>query len=138
MVVIQVSKEITASLNKVWNIISDVDNEPKYWYGTKSIKNITKNGNVVEREVIIAFKNSKCNETVILETNKSVKTKIIGGPINGTKTILINPVGTSKTRIDVIWNIKLVGFLGIFNSIVKKHISQGTKDAIDRISKAAQ
>ena len=136
MDIIQVGAELSAPLDKVWNIISDIDNEPKYWYGTKFIKNTVKNGNVIEREVIIAFKNSKCKETVVLEDKKSVKIKITDGPINGTKTIMINPIGDTKTKIDVIWNIKVTGLLGMFHGMIKKHITKGTKEAIDRISKA--
>jgi carbon monoxide dehydrogenase subunit G len=136
MDIIQVGAELSAPLDKVWNIISDIDNEPKYWYGTKYIKNSVKNGNVIEREVIIAFKNSTCKETVVLEDKKSVIIKITDGPINGTKSIIINPIGDTKTKIDVIWNIKVTGLLGMFHGMVKKHIAKGTKEAIDRISKA--
>jgi hypothetical protein len=42
MIAIHISKEIEASLEQVWNIVSDVDREPEYWQGTKSIKNIKK------------------------------------------------------------------------------------------------
>ena len=137
MDIIQVGAELSAPLDKVWNIISDIDNEPKYWYGTKYIKNSVKNGNVIEREVIIAFKNSTCKETVVLEDKKSVKIKITDGPINGTKTIIINPIGDTKTKIDVIWNIKVTGLLGMFHGMVKKHIAKGTKDAIESNLKSA-
>jgi len=42
MVAIQVSREIIAPVDKVWEIIADVDREPQFWRGTKSIKNIKK------------------------------------------------------------------------------------------------
>jgi hypothetical protein len=42
----------------VWDVIADFDKEPEFWHGTKSIKNISKTGNIVEREVVIAFRNS--------------------------------------------------------------------------------
>lgn len=42
----------------VWDAIADFDKEPEFWQSTKSIKNISKTGNVVEREVVIAFRNS--------------------------------------------------------------------------------
>jgi hypothetical protein len=51
MIAIHISKEIEASLEQEWNIVSDVDREPEYWQGTNSIKNIKKEGNVIEREV---------------------------------------------------------------------------------------
>ena len=53
------SRDVTATLDNVWNVISDIDREPEFWHGTKSIKNISKTGNTIEREVVIAFRNSK-------------------------------------------------------------------------------
>lgn len=38
MVSINIIKEMEASPEQVWNIVSDVDREPEFWYGTKSIK----------------------------------------------------------------------------------------------------
>lgn len=135
MIAIQVSRELAAPLDKVWEIVADVDREPEFWYGTKSIKNTKKIGKIIEREVVISFRNSICKEIVTLDPKKSVKISIIDGPMKGTKNIMINDVGNNKTRIDVEWNIKLAGFLGMFTRMVKKHISEGTEEALERISK---
>ena len=135
MVTIQVSRELAAPLDKVWEIVADVDREPEFWYGTKSIKNTKKIGKIIEREVVISFRNSICKEIVTLDPKKSVKINIIDGPMKGTKNIMINEVGNNKTRIDVEWDIKLAGFLGMFTRMVKKHISEGTEEALERISK---
>ena len=135
MIEIQVSRELAAPLDKVWEIIADVDREPEFWYGTKSIKNTKKIGKIIEREVVISFRNSICKEIVTLDPKKSVKISIIDGPMKGTKNIMINDVGNNKTRIDVEWDIKLAGFLGMFTRMVKKHISEGTEEALERISK---
>ena len=54
------SKKIDAPVSEVWKVLSDIDREPEFWHGTKSIKNISKSDNIVEREVVIAFKNSVC------------------------------------------------------------------------------
>ena len=135
MVTINVTREILAPLDKVWNIISDVDNDPRYWLGTKSIKNISKNENIIEREVVIAFKQSKCKETVIIDPKKSVRINITDGPIRGTKTIIINPAGINKTKVGVIWDIRLSGLMGMFTTIIKKHIRQGTEESLERIAR---
>ena len=58
MVQIQASIEIDAPVDKVWDIISDLDSEPKFWRGTKEVRNISKEGNTITREVTIAFKDS--------------------------------------------------------------------------------
>ena len=135
MVTIQVSRELAAPLDKVWEIVADVDREPEFWHGTKSIKNIKKIGKIIEREVVISFRNSVCKEIVTIDPKKSIKIRIIDGPMKGTKNIMINEVGNNKTRIDVEWDIKLAGFLGVFIRMVKKHISEGTEEALERISK---
>ncbi|HYY66821.1 MAG TPA: SRPBCC family protein [Nitrososphaeraceae archaeon] len=75
MIKLQVSKEIHASLDKIWNIVSDIDREPEFWHGTKSVKNMKKDGNVVERETVIAFRNTVSKKTVILDAKNSVKKK---------------------------------------------------------------
>ena len=137
MVDIHISKDIEASPEQVWDIISDVDREPEFWHGTRSIKNIRKDGNVIVREVVIAFKNSVCREVVTLDPKKSVNIKITDGPMKGTKNIMINAIADNKTRVDVQWNIKIKGFFGMFAGMIKKHISEGTEDALERISKAA-
>src|SRR5215218_10467894 len=100
MVTIQVSRELAAPLDKVWEIIADVDREPEFWHGTKSIKNTKKIGKIIEREVVISFKNFICKEIVKIDPNKSVKVKIIDGPKKGAKSIMIKDVRKNKTRID--------------------------------------
>jgi hypothetical protein len=55
MVLIRASRDITASLDSVWDVIADFDKDPELWHGSKSIKNISKTGNIVEREVVLAF-----------------------------------------------------------------------------------
>src|ERR687895_2463004 len=37
---IKASREISAPIDQVWNVVSDVDNETKYWSTFKTIKNI--------------------------------------------------------------------------------------------------
>ena len=137
MVAINASREIAAPVSRVWQIVSDVDNEPKYWHGTKTVKNIRKSGNIIEREVTIAFRDSLCRQTVVLDPEKSVEITITEGPMKGTKKVTLSPVG-EMTRIDAIWDIKLSGFLGMFSGMVKKHIAEGTEEALDRIAKAVE
>ena len=132
------SKKIHAPVSEVWKVISDIDREPEFWHGTKSIKNISKSGNIVEREVVIAFKNSVCEETVTIVPMKSIRTDITEGPLKGKKVIVINPDGDRASVVDVEWDIRLSGFMGIFSKMVKKHILEGTNDALNRISKEVE
>jgi ribosome-associated toxin RatA of RatAB toxin-antitoxin module len=138
MVSFHTAKKINAPVSRVWKILSDIDREPEFWHGTKSIKNITKSDKVVEREVVIAFKNSVCRETVTIDPMRSITTEITDGPLKGKKVVVINADGDQASVVDVECDIRLSGFMGIFSKMVKKHILEGTNDALERISEAAE
>ena len=129
--------EINAPLDKVWNIVSDLDNEPKFWKGTKEIRNISKENNVITREVTIAFKDSKCMQTVTLHPKEKIHAEFTKGIINGTKTINLQPRENS-THLEAVWNIKLSGMMGMFTGMVKKHIQSGTEQALQSIKQEAE
>ena len=137
VVTISTSREVSAPIDRVWNIVADLDKEPLYWHGTKTVKNISRNGNTIEREVTIAFRDSKCRQTVLLNPKNSIEIKISEGPIKGSKVVALSPLG-DKTRVDVVWDIKLAGFLGMFTGMVKKHIAEGSDEALERIAKAVE
>jgi carbon monoxide dehydrogenase subunit G len=132
MAEIQSSIEINAPLDKVWNIVSDLDSEPKFWKGTKEIRNISKEGNTINREVTIAFKDSKCMQTVTIYPKEKIYVQFTEGIIHGTKTMLISPQG-EKTKIEAVWDIKLSGMMGMFTGMIKKHIQSGTEQALQSI-----
>lgn len=137
MPTVNISREIHAPLDKVWDVISDVDNEPQYWHGTKSIRDISKNGNVIQREVVIAFKDSKTMQTVTLNPKTSIDTQVTEGPITGSRVVTLSAAG-SGTKVDVVWEFKLAGLLSVFGGMVKKHIGEGTEQALERIAKAVE
>ena len=137
MVEIRAFVEINAPLEKVWNIVSDLDNEPKFWKGTKEIRNISKENNVITREVTIAFKDSKCMQTVTLYPKEKIHAEFIKGIINGTKTTSLHQAGNS-THLEAVWNIKLSGMMGMFTGMVKKHIQSGTEQALQSIKQEAE
>ncbi|MGI0030106.1 MAG: type II toxin-antitoxin system RatA family toxin [Nitrososphaeraceae archaeon] len=132
------SKKIHAPASEVWKVLSDIDREPEFWHGIKSIKNISKSGNIVEREVVIAFKNSVCKETVTIVPMESITTDITEGPLKGKKVVVINRDDEKASVVDVEWDIRLSGFMGIFSRMVKKHILEGTNDALNRISEEVE
>ncbi|MBI3638890.1 MAG: SRPBCC family protein [Thaumarchaeota archaeon] len=137
MVQIQSSVDINAPLEKVWNITSDLDGEPKFWKGTKEVRNISKQGNVVTREVTIAFKDSKCIQTVTLYPMEKIQAEFTKGVINGTKTIILTPK-EGVIHLEAVWDMKLSGMMGMFTGMVKKHIQSGTEQALQSIKQEAE
>jgi len=137
MVQIQASVEIDAPLDKIWSIVSDLDSEPRFWKGTKEVRNISKEGNTVTREVTIAFKDSKCMQTVTLYPKEKIQIQFTKGVIEGTKTLTLVQIG-DKTRLDVLWDMKLAGMMGMFTGMIKKHIQSGSEQALESIKQEAQ
>src|SRR5215211_4509830 len=100
---IKASREISSPIDQVWNVVSDVDNETKYWSTFKAIKNINTTSinmtsNTTEREVTI--QTGPLGETVthqfvtvnpeqfVVETNI---TNITEGPVTGTRVLILSP-----------------------------------------------
>lgn len=137
MVQIQASVGIDAPLDKIWSIVSDLDSEPRFWKGTKEVRNISKEGNTVTREVTIAFKDSKCMQTVTLYPKEKIQIQFTKGVIEGTKTLTLVQIG-DKTRLDVLWDMKLAGMMGMFTGMIKKHIQSGSEQALESIKQEAQ
>lgn len=132
MAIIETSGKVNAPLEKVWDLVSDIDNEPKFWKGTKEVHNISKEGNVVNREIIIAFRDQKCNQKVTLYPKEKIVAIFTKGILSGSKTVSLSPQ-ENQTRIDVKWDIKLTGLMGMFTGMVKKHIKDGTDLALQNI-----
>ncbi len=137
MSIIKASVDIKAPVEKIWNIISDLDNEPKFWKGTKEIKNISKEGNSINREITIAFRNQKCLQNLTLYPKEKIEAVFTKGIIKGTKTINLNEKDDG-IQLEAIWDIKLTGMMGMFTGIVKKHIQSGTEQALQSIKQEAE
>lgn len=54
------SREISAPLERVWNIVSDLDSEARCWQDLHAVYNISSrnSSNVIEREVTVGIRNS--------------------------------------------------------------------------------
>ncbi len=137
MTQIQISKLVNAPLEKVWNIVSDLDNEPKYWRGTKEIRNISKDENKITREITLVFRDSKCIQEVVLSPKEKIEAVFTDGILKGTKTINLKQA-ENGVYLEAIWDIKLSGMMGMFTGMVKKHIKNGTEQAIQSIKEEAE
>ena len=137
MASIEVETEINATPEMVWEIVSDIDNEPKFWKGTKEVRNISKQDGKVIREITIAFRDQKCMQEVTIEPKNRIHAVFTEGIIDGTKTMTLKP-DDQKTTLEVVWEMKLTGMMGMFTGMIKKHIKSGTEQAIDSIRKEVE
>ena len=132
MATIVVQTEINATLEKVWEVISDIDNEPKFWKGTKEVKTLSTEGNTIKREITIAFRDQKCLQEIQLKPKESIRAKFTKGILNGTKIITLIPKSNS-VLIETSWEIKLSGMMNMFTAVIKNHIKSGTEQALKSI-----
>ena len=141
---IKASREISSPIDQVWNVVSDIDNEAKYWSTFKGIKNISTatinmTANTTEREVTIEA--GPLGETVthqFVTVNPEqfvVETNITEGPVTGTRTLTLSPSSiTNATRIDVLWNMDLSGIPFFGRGFAKDGILRTTEEALTNIA----
>jgi hypothetical protein len=134
MATIVVKTEINSSLDKVWKIVSDIDNEPKFWKGTKEVKTLSVEGEMIKREITIAFRDQKCLQEIQLKPKKEIKAKFTKGILDGTKIITLTPKN-DKVIMETAWEIKLSGMMNMFTGVIKNHIKSGTEQAMQSIKR---
>ena len=132
MASIEVETEIDATPEKVWEVVSDIDNEPKFWKGTKAVRNLEKDGNMIKREITIAFRDQKCMQEVTLEPKERIRAKFTKGIIDGEKVVSVFQ-RDGKTVLQTVWDVRLTGMMGMFTGMIKKHIKSGTEQAMQSI-----
>lgn len=137
MVVVEESILVRAPSGTVWEVVSDLDSEPKFWNGTKKIRNISRDGNTIRREITIAFRDKKCIQDVIIHPTDRIEANFVKGVIDGRKDVFVTPDGDG-TLLRVVWDIKLTGMMSVFNGRIMGHVRKGTMQALESIKKEAE
>lgn len=138
---INVTQDISAPVNKVWEIISNVDNEPQYWSTFKEINNINRTDNIIERQVIINAgpQNNTSHQIVTVYPDKMIiQTKLTEGFVTGSRTLELDTLSANKSRLNAIWDVDLSGIPIIGRGFAENGIKQTTEEALKRIAMAAE
>ena len=137
MAEIKTSVIINSTQEKIWDVISDIDNEPKFWKGTKKVRNISREENHISREITIAFRDQKCLQEVTIIPKEQIKAVFTDGVIVGEKILTLKNNGDSY-ELEAVWDVKLSGMMGMFTGMIKKHIKSGTEQALQAIKKEVE
>ena len=86
--------QISAPYEKVWKIISDVDNDPSYWKGIVRIRNTSREKNSVVREAQL-LDGSKCQQKITLFPKEGIHMRWTKGTMLGIKDIMLIDNGSS-------------------------------------------
>jgi len=141
MIEINKSRDVSSPSERVWETISSLENERKYWPSLKNIKILSRNGNIIEREATIPrgpLGDAKSLQTLVLNPKKSIFLTMTKGPMLGTRKIILDSLNEDKTRIDITWEFELKGIPGFAQGFVKENISQATDEALNRIGEETE
>ena len=122
--------EINASRDKVWEIISDLDNEAEYWWGTKEVRNISKEGNVIKREILQNFRNHAISEEVFVRPLREIEIRYLKGLTEGVKFLRLEPVSDQTQKLTAYWDIHFTGIYVLASPFISNHVRNGTRDAL--------
>ena len=132
------SIEINASKDRVWEVISDLDNEADYWWGTKEVRNISKDGNVLNREIIQNFRSHKILQKVILTPKSEIETRYLKGLTEGVRLLKQETISENKQKVTATWDVRFPGIYILLSYFIARHIRKGTFDALARIKEASE
>jgi uncharacterized protein YndB with AHSA1/START domain len=139
---VKVAREISAPIDQVWNIVSNIDQETKYWSIISNIKNINKTDNTVEREVTIRAgpQDRKTHQFVTVNPERMiVQTNITEGPVTGTRVLTLSPVfDTNTTNIDVVWDLDMTGIPVFARGFAKDNFMKTSEEALGKIAQAVE
>lgn len=140
---IKVSGEVSAPIDRVWNIVSDIDNEAKYWSIIKNIKNINKTDTITEREVTVQAGpggDAKTHQIVIVNPEQfAVQMNITEGPVTGSRLLTLTPENNATTtKVDAVWGIDLSGIPLLGKGFAKDSFQTTTEDALSNIAAEAE
>lgn len=139
MVSINASFEVSASVERVWEIVSDVDKDGEYWKGLSSIQNIRKEQNLIERIVKVGFMGSEGYQIVKLNPKESIDLTMTKGPLRGSRKMrLVSLEDGKKTKLDVVWDFRFSGVPIFARPFVKSQIEAATKEALEKIASIAE
>ena len=137
MAEIHASVDVNVTIDKVWDVISDLDNEPKFWKGNKEIRNISNSENKINREITIAFRDQKCMQEVTIFPKQKIEAKFTKGIIKGEKILNLKET-EDGCSLEAVWKIKLSGMMGMFTGMITKHIQSGTEQALQAIKQEVE
>jgi ribosome-associated toxin RatA of RatAB toxin-antitoxin module len=138
MVTINGARVVDARVDRVWEVVSDIDRDVDYWNGLSSIRNLRKDGNVIEREVTVGFIGQTSSQRIELKPKELVELKMTRGPLRGSKDIRLTSLGDNKTRVDVSWNFEFSGVPEFARPFVRSQLERGTKEALAKIAQVAE
>jgi hypothetical protein len=117
-------------------VISDIDNDSYFWKGITKIKNLSENGNIIIREVILG-KDNVCLQVLKTHTLERIQTQWVDGVISGTKDVSLFPLNNA-TLLEIQMNYDFLGVGKQDSKRLTKLFQNEAELAIDLIKRRSE
>jgi uncharacterized membrane protein len=138
VVIIRESIVISIPLDRVWDTVADVDNNPNYWRNLYTVHKVKKDGTVIERDVTVGLRKSSSSQRILLIPKKSVELTMTEGPLKGSRVITLAPMGDNKTKVEISWNLELSSIPIMGKNIMQNNLANDTKEALSKIAEVVE
>lgn len=139
---VKVTRDISAPIDQIWSIVSNVDEEAKYWSIIKDIKNINKTDNMIDREVTIGVgpQDTKTRQVVTLHPDqKLIQTNITEGPVIGTRLLTLSSASdTNATKVGIVWDLDMSNIPVFARGLAKDNFVRATEGAFGKMELAVK
>lgn len=136
MIKIEVKLQINAPQEMVWNVISKIDYDSHYWTGITSIRKISKDQNVVTREITL-INGTKCRQKVTLFPREGIHIRWTGGPMVGIKDILLTCKG-NVSMLEVQMTYTLSGVVRLVPKSIVNELQFEAEQALQLIKEEVE
>ena len=127
------SRQVPASVDKVWNTITSLSTDPT-WNQADSMKVIKKTDNTIEADTTVGPQNANAHEIITFHPKQSVITNVTQGPITGSRVVTLGPLPGNKTNIDVLWNVDMSGIPFFAKGFAKDGFTKATEQSLNRLT----
>lgn len=133
---IDVRLQINAPKKIVWDVISNIDYDPCYWWGISSIGKTSQDRIFVRREINL-INGAKCHQKVTLFPREGIHIKWTRGPITGIKDLLLTCSGNA-TILQVQMNYTLSGPVQLVSKDIVEELRFEAEQALRLIKEEAE
>jgi uncharacterized membrane protein len=133
---IDVRLQINAPQEMVWNVISKIDDDPRYWRGITTVRKISQDRILVKREITL-INGTKCYQKVTLFPREGIHIRWTRGPIVGIKDILLTGIG-DVTILEVEMNYTLSGVVRLVPKSIIEELRFEAEQALQLIKEEVE
>lgn len=108
--------------------VSNVEDIPKYWHGTRSLEITERNEDGVRARMRFAFGGSGDAEIKADASRRALTVSYVSGPFRGVQEVVV-----TRDEVAATWDVKFTGAFRLLSGWNESHFRSGTKHALERL-----